>query len=129
MVKENILLVEDNDAVALGLQYALEEDGYCVNRTATVAETRLSVNEHSFNLIILDIRLPDGSGFDLCREFRAAGIQVPILMVTAKDETVDKVVGLELGADDYLTKPFELSELSARLRALLRRSSGSLASS
>jgi DNA-binding response OmpR family regulator len=126
MSGEKILLIEDNDAVALGLQYALDDDGYWVTRVATVLEAKRSVDEGVFNLIILDIRLPDGSGFDLCRDFRALGVQVPIIMLTAKDETIDKVVGLELGADDYLTKPFELSELSARLRALLRRSSGSL---
>ncbi len=127
MSRENILLVEDSDAVALGLKYALEEDGYCVFRAASAAEARRLVFQEGFSLIILDIRLPDGSGFDLCREFRAAGLQLPILILTARDETIDKVIGLELGADDYLTKPFELNELSARLRALLRRSYGSLA--
>ena len=127
MSGEKILLVEDNDAVALGLQYALEEDGYQVSRTSTLQQARRLANENIFNLIILDIRLPDGSGFDLCREFRLVGLQMPILILTAKDETIDKVIGLELGADDYMTKPFELNELSARLRALLRRSYGSLA--
>jgi DNA-binding response OmpR family regulator len=127
MSREKVLLVEDNDAVALGLQYALEGHGYEVFRAANANQARVLTAEDKFDLLILDIRLPDGSGFDLCREFRTAGLQLPIMMLTAKDETIDKVVGLELGADDYLTKPFELSELSARLRALLRRSYGSLA--
>ena len=85
------------------------------------------VREADFHLFILDIRLPDGSGFDLCREMRASGLKQPILILTARDETADKVIGLELGADDYITKPFELHELVARIRALLRRSYGSLA--
>ena len=81
-----------------------------------------------FDLVILDIRLPDGSGFDLCRELRNAGLRQPIIMLTARDDTVDKVIGLEMGADDYVTKPFELQEFIARIRALLRRSYGTLAS-
>lgn len=128
MSKEKILIVEDSDAVALGLMYALEDDGYWVSRAATASEARNQLFQNGINLIILDIRLPDGNGFDLCREIRAAGFQIPILMLTARDETIDKVIGLELGADDYLTKPFELNELSARLRALLRRSYGTYAS-
>lgn len=128
MSKEKILIVEDSDAVALGLMYALEDEGYWVSRAATASEARNQLFQNGINLVILDIRLPDGNGFDLCREIRAAGFQIPILILTARDETIDKVIGLELGADDYLTKPFELNELSARLRALLRRSYGPYAS-
>jgi DNA-binding response OmpR family regulator len=124
MTGETLLLVEDSDAVALGLEFALKKEGYAVIRAATAAEARREAQTPTFDLVILDIRLPDGSGFDLCRDFRAAGLRQPILMLTARDETIDKVIGLELGADDYLTKPFELRELMARLRSLLRRTYG-----
>lgn len=124
-----ILLVEDNDAVALGLQYGLDNEDYEIVRAASAAEARQQLSTRAPDLILLDIRLPDGNGFDLCREFRDSGLCQPIIMVTARDETIDKVVGLELGADDYLTKPFELRELLARIRSLLRRSYGSLAPS
>ncbi|MCI0393417.1 MAG: response regulator transcription factor [Chloroflexi bacterium] len=127
MAGETILLVEDNDAVALGLIYGLEKEGYTVRRAATAAAASQHTAAPDFDLLILDIRLPDGNGFDLCREFRAAGLRQPILMLTARDEIIDKVIGLELGADDYVTKPFELRELVARIRSLLRRSYGPLA--
>lgn len=128
MSGESILLVEDNDAVALGLQMGLQREGFRVSRAASVREARDAALQEEFQLIILDIRLPDGSGFDLCRNLRTAGLRQPILILTARDETADKVIGLELGADDYMTKPFELHELLARIRALLRRSYGPLAS-
>lgn len=127
MSGETILLVEDNDAVAMGLRYALEREGFTVCRAATASEAREQALGTAFQLAILDVRLPDGSGFDLCQEFRTSGVVQPILILTARDETVDKVVGLELGADDYVTKPFELQELLARIRSLLRRSHGNLA--
>lgn len=120
-----ILVVEDNDAVALGLRYGLEKEGFEVIRAATSAES-LPLAPKA-DLIILDIRLPDGSGFDVCRQLRASGLRLPILMLTARDEMLDKIVGLEVGADDYMTKPFELRELTARVRALLRRSYGEYA--
>jgi DNA-binding response OmpR family regulator len=129
MAGENILLVEDNDAVALGLIYGLEQQGFLMARADTVATARELAHNSLFDLIILDIRLPDGNGFDLCRELRQSGQRVPIIMLTARDELSDKVIGLEMGADDYVTKPFELQELIARIRALVRRSFGSLASS
>jgi DNA-binding response OmpR family regulator len=127
MAGETILLVEDSDAVALGLRYGLEKESFQVVWAATAGDARRQLEAAAPDLIILDVRLPDGSGFDLCREFRTAGVRQPILMLTARDETIDKVIGLELGADDYMTKPFELRELIARLRALLRRSYGLLA--
>jgi DNA-binding response OmpR family regulator len=119
--------VEDSDAVALGLKIGLERAGYRVTRVATVGQAHRWANENEPHLFILDIRLPDGSGFDLCRDLRSTGFRQPILILTARDEMNDKVFGLELGADDYMTKPFELHELTARVRALLRRSYGSLA--
>ena len=122
---KTILVVEDNDAVALGLRYGLEKEGYEVIRAATVAEALpLAPNA---DMLILDIRLPDGSGFDLCRQLRASQQRQPVLMLTARDEMVDRIIGLEVGADDYMTKPFELRELTARVRALLRRSYGEYA--
>jgi DNA-binding response OmpR family regulator len=127
MAGETLLLVEDNDAVALGLKYGLEQQGYNVIRVDTVKTAREQARLPLFDLVILDIRLPDGSGFDLCRELRIAGLRQPIIMLTARDDTVDKVIGLEMGADDYVTKPFELQEFMARIRALLRRSYGNLA--
>ena len=127
MSGETIFLVEDNDAVALGLRYGLEKEGYRLVRAASVREARHLVEQHPPDLFILDIRLPDGNGFDLCREWRLAGLRQPILMLTAADEVIDKILGLELGADDYITKPFELRELIARLRAALRRAYGHLA--
>jgi DNA-binding response OmpR family regulator len=127
MAGETILLVEDSDAVALGLRIGLEAEGYKLLRAATVRDARRLAIEQEPHLLILDIRLPDGSGFDLCRDLRAAGLRQPILMLTARDELDDKIIGLELGADDYMTKPFELHELFARVRALLRRSYGALA--
>ncbi|MGB1253383.1 MAG: response regulator transcription factor [Candidatus Promineifilaceae bacterium] len=120
-----ILIVEDSDAVALGLRYGLEREGFEVMRAENSAESRPLAPDA--DLIILDIRLPDGSGFDLCRMFRAEGLHMPILMLTARDEMIDKILGLELGADDYMTKPFELRELIARIRSLLRRSYGDYA--
>lgn len=121
-----ILIVEDNEAVALGLRYALVKEGFEVDHAARAANAEsLAINS---DLIVLDIRLPDGDGFELCRRFRAAGLHQPILMLTARDELIDKVIGLEVGADDYMTKPFELREVTARIRALLRRAYGPLAS-
>jgi two-component system alkaline phosphatase synthesis response regulator PhoP len=119
-----ILIVEDNDAVALGLQYALRKESFVVSRAATVAEAKAALK--GSDLIILDIRLPDGDGFEFCRWLRAENWRQPVLMLTARDELIDKIVGLEVGADDYMTKPFELREVIARVRALMRRVYGPL---
>lgn len=120
-----ILIVEDHDAVALGLEHGLRKEGYEILRAATAAEG-LNLATHS-DLIVLDIRLPDGNGFDVCRQLRSAGQRQPVIMLTAQDEMIDKVLGLEAGADDYMTKPFELRELIARVRAHLRRNYGEYA--
>ena len=127
MLGETILLVEDHDAIAIGIQFGLEKEGYRVERAAFMADGLDLVKTVPFDLAILDIGLPDGSGLDLCRNIRKLGHNQPILMLTGNDDTLDKVLGLELGADDYLTKPYELRELVARIRALLRRSYGTLA--
>lgn len=117
-----ILLIEDEAGLVFTLTDRLISEGYKVSSARDgEAGLNLALNT-SFDLIILDIMLPKKSGLDVCRELRAKGIITPILMLTAKGETTDKVVGLKLGADDYLTKPFEVIELMARIEALLRRS-------
>jgi two-component system, OmpR family, alkaline phosphatase synthesis response regulator PhoP len=124
-----ILLVEDEEGLVLTLTDRLISEGYKVT-SARDGEAGLSLGlNNSFDVIILDIMLPKKNGFDVCRELRGKGIVTPILMLTAKGETIDKVVGLKLGADDYLTKPFEVIELLARIEALLRRSQNKLSNS
>ena len=118
---KKILLVDDDPALVEGLSYSLKREGYEVAVAADGLRALECVREEQPDLVILDIMLPQLDGFEVCRILRAAGAKVPILMLTAKAEEVDKVVGLELGADDYLTKPFSLRELVARIRALLRR--------
>ena len=104
-----------------GLRDNLEFEGYQVLVTRTIAEGRAAALERHPTLILLDVMLPDGSGIDLCRQLRAQGCRQPILMLTAKAEEMDRVMGLESGADDYIVKPFSLRELLARVRANLRR--------
>jgi two-component system alkaline phosphatase synthesis response regulator PhoP len=117
-----ILLVEDEPGLVLPLTDRLVREGYEVE-TAGDGETGLSrALEGSFDLVILDVMLPRKNGFDVCRDLRQRGVEIPVLMLTARGQVVDRVVGLKLGADDYLTKPFEMMELLARVEALLRRS-------
>jgi DNA-binding response OmpR family regulator len=127
MVGAHILVIEDDPAVARGLADALTLEGYRVTWKATGTEGVAFAREYRPHLLVLDVRLPDGSGFDFCRQLRAQGLRQPVLVLTAQRDEMDKVLGLELGADDYLTKPFSLRELLARLRALLRRAYGDLA--
>lgn len=126
MTGEKILIVEDERAVARGLEYGLRAEGYDVLWAETGQRALALAHGEDPALMILDIRLPDISGFDVCRQLRMNGKRLPILMLTARDEEVDKVVGLELGADDYVVKPYSLRELLSRIRALLRRAYGSL---
>lgn len=123
----HILIVEDDAAIGQSLQAGLREEGYTVVWHTTGRDGMHQARTEPPHLIILDVRLPDGSGFDLCRELRQAGLKQPILMLTARREEIDKVIGLEMGADDYMTKPYGLRELLARVRALLRRAYGDLA--
>lgn len=127
MAEERILIVEDERAVARGLEYGLRSEGFEVLWAETGREALDVAQSRNPHLILLDIRLPDISGFDVCRQLRAAGRRMPILMLTARDEEVDRVLGLELGADDYVVKPFSMRELISRIRALLRRAYGELA--
>jgi two-component system alkaline phosphatase synthesis response regulator PhoP len=126
MAGERILIVEDERAVARGLEYALASEGFSVLWAETGQQALDLARGRDPHLILLDIRLPDISGFDVCRQLRVEGMRQPILMLTARDEEVDKVLGLELGADDYMVKPYSLRELISRVRALLRRAYGEL---
>lgn len=127
LAETRILVVEDDVDVARGLVQALEREGYFVVWAPTAEDALRSAREDNPHLVILDIRLPDASGFDVCRGIREQGLRMPVIILTVQDDEVDKVVGLEVGADDYLTKPYRLRELLARVRAQLRRAYGSLA--
>ncbi|MFL7892815.1 MAG: response regulator transcription factor [Anaerolineales bacterium] len=126
MASECILIVEDERAVARGLQYALQSEGFEVLCAETGQLAIDLAKTRNPSLILLDLRLPDISGFDVCRQLRKDGLRQPILMLTALDDPIDKVLGLELGADDYVVKPYNLRELIARIRSLLRRAYGEL---
>jgi len=121
-MNRKILLVEDEEDLSLTFADRLENEGYAVEAVMD-GETAVEMGVNgSYDLIILDVMLPRKNGFDVCRDLRQKNITIPILMLTAKGETIDKVIGLKLGADDYLTKPFEITEMLARVEALLRRS-------
>ncbi len=120
-MKKHILIVEDDAHIRLGLTESLRAEGYEITDCSAGSEVLSLVRQRKPDLIVLDIMLPGKSGYDLCREIRAGKNRVPILMLSAKGQEIDKVVGLELGADDYVTKPFSLRELIARVQALLRR--------
>jgi two-component system alkaline phosphatase synthesis response regulator PhoP len=116
-----ILVVEDQEDLLKGLEVNLKKEGFEVLK-ATKGETGLSLTiKENPDLIVLDVMLPGMNGFELCQELRRRGIDVPIIMLTAKSDEIDRVVGLEIGADDYVTKPFSLRELLARIRVRLRR--------
>jgi DNA-binding response OmpR family regulator len=123
-----ILVIEDDPAVAEGLLEGIGREGFGVHWESTGGGGVAYARESAPQLIVLDVRLPDGSGFDFCRQMRQLGLRQPILMLTVEADELDKVLGLEMGADDYLTKPYRLRELVARIRALLRRSYGELSS-
>jgi DNA-binding response OmpR family regulator len=123
-MKTKILIVEDDPSILLGLQTILEGEGFeaaVCNRGDKVLET---VIKRQPSLIVLDVMLPGANGFEICKQIRAKKFSIPILMLTAKGQELDKVIGLDSGADDYVTKPFGVRELVARIHALLRRSNG-----
>jgi two-component system alkaline phosphatase synthesis response regulator PhoP len=120
-MNESILLVEDEEALRMTLRDRLQSEGYVVDFASDGEQGLEKVTRLPFDLIILDVMLPRRSGFDLCQDIRQAGLAMPILLLTARGQTTDKVVGFKLGADDYVTKPFDTSELMARIEALLRR--------
>jgi two-component system alkaline phosphatase synthesis response regulator PhoP len=121
-----VLLIEDDSALQRALRDRLQGEGYEVDCVDDGLEGESRASSEAYDLILLDVMLPGKDGFDVARELRIKGVDTPILMLTARGEVTDKVVGLQLGADDYLTKPFEFIELLARMRALLRRSEGAV---
>jgi DNA-binding response OmpR family regulator len=116
-----ILVIEDDRKIASFLERGLREDGYAVDVARDGVEGLLNARVYDYDLLVLDLMLPGKNGYEIARELRSAGKTVPILMLTARDSTQDIVMGLDVGADDYLTKPFSFDELLARVRALIRR--------
>jgi DNA-binding response OmpR family regulator len=122
-----ILLIEDDGAVARSLMDGLEKEGFEALWRSSGGEGLEAAGSGQPHLILLDVRLPDLSGFDVCREIRRRGLHQPVIMLTVQQDEIDKVLGLEMGADDYVTKPFGLRELISRIRAQLRRAYGEFA--
>jgi DNA-binding response OmpR family regulator len=118
---KRILIVEDDDSICLGLRMNLEAEGYSVSVALDGEEGLRCLQDESFDLVILDVMLPKVNGFEIVRQLRAHGRHLPIVMLSARGAEMDKVMGLELGAEDYITKPFGLAELLARVKAVLRR--------
>jgi DNA-binding response OmpR family regulator len=127
-MKTKILVVEDDPHILLGLEEVLKSDGFEVATCNRGDKALEAFTAHRPGLVLLDVMLPGLSGYDICKQLRAKKVSTPILMLTAKGQEIDKVVGLELGADDYVTKPFGVRELLARIHALLRRGSAPPAS-
>lgn len=115
-----LLVVEDDKTIALGLEYSLQQEGYTVVLCQDVASGKKEFSLHKFDLCLFDLGLPDGSGYELCKMARER-FDIPIIILTACDEEVNVVMGLEIGADDYITKPFRVRELTARIKSVLRR--------
>lgn len=118
---QKILYVEDDLSLIDGLQYTLEASGYMVDNAKTVKEALALFRKNTYDLLLLDVTLPDGTGFDVCKAVRNSST-VPIIFLTASDQEISIVRGLDMGADDYITKPFKLNELLSRIKAILRRS-------
>lgn len=118
----SLLLVEDDPSLIDGLQYALAKNGFAVEVARSVKEAGECLSSRTYDLLLLDVALPDGSGFEVCGRLRQQGSRVPIIFLTAADEEVNVIRGLDMGGDDYMTKPFKLGELCSRIKALLRRS-------
>src|SRR2546423_15622704 len=125
ILKTKILIVEDDPHILLGLEEVLKSDGFEVAVCNRGDQAVQAVGKHRPALVLLDIMLPGLSGYDICKHLRSKKITTPILMLTAKGQEIDKVVGLDLGADDYVTKPFGVRELLARIHAVLRRGKAS----
>ena len=118
-----ILVIEDEPDIRKNLEYNLAREGFSVIGAASISEAESNLSVQTFNLILLDLMLPDGSGLDLCKKIKADSKteSIPVIILTAKDDEVDKVVGFEIGADDYVTKPFSVRELILRVKAVLKR--------
>ncbi|MFZ5354151.1 MAG: response regulator transcription factor [Bacillota bacterium] len=119
---EKILLVEDDGALAMGLEFALKKEGYMVDLASSISDARLKLNKNTYDLILMDVMLPDGNGYELCSSIRENS-NVAIIFLTACDEEVNVVLGLDIGGDDYITKPFRVKELISRIKAVMRRKS------
>jgi DNA-binding response OmpR family regulator len=119
-----ILIVEDDRALASGLKRSLASLGYAVDHEADAADAVGLATREAYNLVVLDLGLPNGSGYDVLRAIRRAGLKTPVMILTARDHVSEKVKALDLGADDYVNKPFALAEFEARVRALVRRGFG-----
>ncbi len=117
-----LLIIEDEPSMQLGLKDNMELEGYLVETASDGEEGLSKIKTNSFDLVLLDVMLPKLSGFDVCKAARSVGISTPIVLLTARGEEIDKILGLEFGADDYITKPFSVRELLARVKAILRRS-------
>ena len=117
-----LLLVEDDESLALGIEFSLKDGGYEVSRTSTVEGSKKLFQMQLFDLVLLDVNLPDGNGYELCKYIRGIS-DVPIIFLTALDDEVNVVQGLEIGGDDYITKPFRVRELLSRIKATIRRNS------
>ena len=128
MIKNRILLIEDDRAVAESLIDGLAREGYDVVWHSTGKEGIQYAEAHTIHLILLDVRLPDGVGFDWCQKMRQLGMHQPIIMLTVRSDEIDKILGLEMGADDYVTKPYSFRELLSRIKAQFRRAYGEFAS-
>lgn len=124
MAGEKILVVDDEKLIVKGIKFGLDQDGYEVDSAFDGDEAYEKASSNNFDLIVLDVMLPKKDGLEVCQMLRADGNRTPIIMLTAKGEDMDKIMGLEYGADDYMTKPFNILELKARIKAILRRSSG-----
>ncbi len=118
---KNILLIEDNKTIVLGLQYSLEQEGFRITSANNLADGIKKFKENTFDLVLLDISLPDGNGFDICKEIKNSKEDIPVIFLTAQDEETSVVLGLDLGADDYVVKPFRTRELISRINSVLRR--------
>lgn len=116
----NVFLLEDDEAIGIGLKYSLENEGYTVTIATSVKSAFEIINKEKFALYILDLTLPDGSGYNVCKKIKSIG-DFPVIFLTAYDDEVNVVMGLELGADDYISKPFRVKELIARIKSVLRR--------
>lgn len=116
----DIFLLEDDEAIGIGLTYSLENEGYNVTLAKSVKEAEKIIDEKDFSLYILDLTLPDGSGYDVCKRIKAKG-DLPVIFLTAYDDEVNVIMGFELGADDYISKPFRVKELMLRIKSVMRR--------
>ncbi len=119
---DKLLLIEDDMPLAMATSFAIETEGFQITHVATLKDAKEQLNKEEFSLVLLDVNLPDGDGYTFCKEMRADGYTFPIIFLTALDQEVNVIQGLEVGADDYVTKPFRVRELISRIKANIRRS-------